>query len=153
MIRRWYIKDILFGLLVMIIGLIASAIILATILFISKREIAIGPLYLLIPIATFIVGFYWSWRRSSRPQVPPKAPATITIIVKSTTVGFTAMIVSAILYFIWIRFWVLRNDRGFVSIDVHVLLYWPVLVPIFLAGFLLEYRRVSRRRSPGGMSQ
>jgi hypothetical protein len=154
MIRRWHIKDILVGLLVMILSVIVLAITLGAVLFISKREIAIGPLYLLIPIVTFIAGFYWSWRRSSRPKVPPKPPATITIIVKSTTVGFTAMIVSAIVYLMWIRFWVLRNDHGFVSIDVHALLYWPVLLPVFLAAFFLEYRRALRRRSmlTGGMT-
>ena len=47
MIRRWHIKDILTGLLVMVLSVIALAIILVAVLFIYKRDIAISPLYLL----------------------------------------------------------------------------------------------------------
>jgi hypothetical protein len=65
------------------------------------------------------------------------------------------MIVSVIAYLMWIRLWVDRNVHGFVSIDVHRLVHWPVLVGVFVAGFILEYRRASRRRwtFPGGVAQ
>jgi hypothetical protein len=156
MIRRWHIKDILAGLLTMILNMIAVGIILLVVLLRLHREIAVGPVYLLVPIVSFTAGFYWSLRRSSQPKVPAKPPSTVTIIVKSTTVGVTAIIISEIAYLTWIWIQIPRNLPGFVNIDVRLLVYyWPVLVGVFLAGFFFEYRRGSRRRSmlTGGMSQ
>jgi hypothetical protein len=156
MIRRWHIKDILIGLLTMILSVIIAAVILLVVLLRAHRGIAIGPLYVLIPILTFTAGFYWSLRRSARPKVLAKPPSTVTIIVKSTTVGVTAIIISEIAYLTWIWIQIPRNLPGFVNIDVRLLVYyWPVLVGVFLAGFLFEYRRGSKRRSmlTGGMAQ
>ena len=138
----------------MLMSVIGSAIILVAILFISNRDIAIGPL-LLIPVIAFVAGFYWSRRRSARPKVPPKPPATITIILKSSAVGIAAMVLSVIAYFVWIWIRIPRHPHTLVAIDVHALLYWPVLLVGFLAGFFSQYRRGSKRRSQltGGMAQ
>jgi hypothetical protein len=147
MTRRWHIKDILVGILAMLMSVIALAIVLVAVLFIYKREIAIGPVYFLIPVLAFAAGFYWSLRRSSRPKAPPKPPSNVAIIVKSSLVGVTAMIISAIAYFVWIWIRIPRQPHSFVAIDAHLLFYWPILLGGFLAGFILEYRRVSGRHS------
>jgi hypothetical protein len=147
MTRRWHIKDILVGFLAMILSLIVLAVILVTRLAISRREIPIGPAYSLIPIGTFVLGLFWSMRRSSRPKPPAKPPSYVTIIVKSTVTGVTAMILSVIAYVIWIWLRIPRSPGTFVSIDIRLLLYWPVLLGGFLAGFIPEYRHASNRRS------
>ena len=138
----------------MVLSVIALLVILATIVLSSKRETPIGPLYLLIPIVTFAAGCYWSLRRSSRPKVPAKPPSSVTVIVKSTSVGITAMILSIIGYLIWLRLRIPRDAIGFVAVDIRALLNWPVLLVSFLSGFMLEYRIASRRRSTfdGGMA-
>ena len=146
MIRRRHIKSILVGILAMILGLIALAEVLVGIMLISHREIAVGPVYLLIPVVTFASGFCWSLRRSFRPRAPAKPSSKATIIAKSVIVGFTAMIVSVIAYLIWIWLRIPRNINGLVAIDVRALVHWPVLLGTFLAGFILEYRHASRRR-------
>jgi hypothetical protein len=148
MIRRWHIKDILVGLLAMLMSVIALAIILVVVLFIHKREIATGPVYFLIPVLGFATGFYWSLRRSARPKTPPKRPSNFTIIVKSTAVGIAAIVLSVIAYFAWIWTRIPRDvGVGSVSFDVHALLPRPLLLTAFAAGFVLEYLRGSRRRS------
>jgi hypothetical protein len=131
----------------MVLGVIALLVILATIVLRSKREIPIGPLYLLIPIATFAAGCFWSLRRSARPKIPSKPLSMATIIVKSTAVGITAMILSIIGYLIWFRLRIPRDTIGFVSVDIRALFYWPVLLVSFLLGFMLEFRWASRWRS------
>jgi hypothetical protein len=138
----------------MVLSVIALAVVLVTLLVISKREIAIGPVYLLIPAISFATGLCWSLRRSSRPKVPAKPPSSVTIIAKSAAVGVTAIIVSLIAYLIWIWIQLPRNVHG-LGIDVRRLVHWPVLLGIFLAGFIMEYRHASRRRSvlTGGMAQ
>jgi hypothetical protein len=148
--RKDYVKSVLVGLLTTILSLIASAIILVTILAASKRELSIGPLYLLIPIVTFAVGFYWSLRRSSRHQILNRPPSTVAVIAKSTAVGLTAVIVSVIAYVMWIWMRLPPTFHGSFGFDLHRLIYWPVMLAVFLAGFLLEYRRASRRRSVSG---
>ncbi len=158
MIRRWHIKDILVGLLAMILSVITAAVILLVVLLRSHREIAIGPLYLLVPIVSLTTGCYWSLRRSSLPKIqakPAKPPSNVTIIAKSAVVGVTAIIVSVIAYLMWIWIRIPRNLHGVVGIDVRRLVYWPVLLGVFLASFTLEYRRASRRRSmlTGGLAQ
>ena len=80
--RKDYLKGILVGLLMMILSLIVTPVILVTILAVSKRELAIGPLYLSIPVVTFAAGCYWSLRRSSRPQILNKPPSTVALIAK-----------------------------------------------------------------------
>jgi hypothetical protein len=148
MIRCWHIKDIMVGLLTMILGVIIVAVILLLVLLRSHREIAVGPVYLLVPIVTFVGGFFWSGRRSSRPKAPAKPPSKATIIAKSFAVGVAAMIVSVIAYFLWIWTRIPRDvGVGFVSFDVRALLNRPVLMVIFLAGFGVEYWRGLRRRS------
>lgn len=148
MIRRRHIKSILVGILAMILGLIALAEVLVGIMLISHREIAVGPVYLLIPIVTFTSGCYWSLRRSSQSRAPAKLPSKATIIAKSVMVGVTAMIVSVPAYLFWILLREPRNIDGAVGIDVLSVIHWnwPVLLGIFLAGFILEYRHASRRR-------
>jgi hypothetical protein len=146
--RRDQIKSILVGLLVMLLSVIALAVILVTILAISKQEIALGPVYLSVPIVSFVSGCYCSLRRSSRPTAPPKASSLHRIIAKSVGVGVAGMIVAVIAYFIWIWFRFPPPVQGVgVFIDVHRLFYWPVLSGVFLVGFILEYLRSSRRRS------
>jgi len=41
------------------------------------------------------------------------------------------------------------SGRGRVWLQAAIirLVYWPVLLGVFVAGFVLEYRRISRRRS------
>ena len=146
MIRRRHIKSILVGILAMILGLIALAEVLVGIMLISHREIAVGPVYLLIPIVTFTAGCYWSLRRSSQSRAPAELPSKATIIAKSVMVGVTAMIVSVPAYLFWILLRIPRNIDGAVGIDVLSVIHWPVLLGIFLAGFILEYRHASRRR-------
>lgn len=146
MISRRHVKSIFVGILAMILGLIALAVVLVGIMLISHREIAVGPVYLLIPIVTFTSGCYWSLRRSSRSRAPAKPPSKAAIIAKSVMVGVTAMIVSVIAYLFWIWLRIPRNVDGLVSIDVYALVHWPVLLGIFLAGFILEYRHASRQR-------
>jgi len=150
---RWsHIKSILVGVLAMSLSVIALWVILGAIVATSKREIPVGPIYLLIPVAAFATGCYWSLRRSARPAKPP---SNFTIIVKSTVVGILAIILSVIGYLTWFWLRIPRNEPGLVSIDVRALLYWPVLWVSFLGGFILEYRIASRRRStsPGGVAQ
>ena len=141
MIRRWHIKSILVGVLAMILSLIALAVVLVGIMLISHREIAVGPVYLLIPIVTFTSGCYWSLRRSSQSRAPAELPSKATIIAKSVMVGVTAMIVSVPAYLFWILFWILlrepRNIDGAVGIDVLSVIHWPVLLGIFLASVFL----------------
>lgn len=139
----------------MVLSVIALAVILVTIMLSFSREIAIGPLYLLVPVVTFVAGSYWYLRRSSRPMVPAKPPSRATIIAKSTLVGATVMILSVICYLIWIWLRTRRDGIVFVSFDIVSLLNWPVLVGVFLVGFILEYRLASRRRFrlTGGMAQ
>ena len=152
---RRHIKSILAGFLAMVLGVIVLAVILVAILAILTRDITIGPVYLLVPIVTFAAGCYWSLRRSSRPKVPAKPPSNTRIIAKSIVMGVTGMIVSLIAYLIWFSFWIPRNVHGLVSIDVVRLVHWPVLLVIFLGGFVLGFWRASRRRSmlTGGMAQ
>jgi hypothetical protein len=147
------VKDIRAGLLAMILGVIIVAAILLAVLLRSQRELAVGPVYLLVPIVSLTSGYYWSLRRSARPKAPPKPSSNITIILKSTAVGIAAMVLSVIAYVVWMR--IPRHTHTLVAIDVHVLLYWPVLLIGFLAGFFLEFRWTSRRRSmlTGGMAQ
>jgi hypothetical protein len=148
MIRHWHAKDIVVGLLVMIVGVITLAVAFPFVLLILHRGMSIGPVYLLIPVAMFVLGFYWSLRQSSRRERPIKAPSKIFVIGKSFAAGIIAVIVSAIAYFAWI--WIrLPRDMsvGFVSFDVRALLYWPLPLAVFVAGFVLEYLRGSRRRS------
>ena len=47
---------------------------------------------------------------------------------------------------IWIR---IPRDMGvgFVSFDVRGLLYWPLPLVVFVAGFVLEYLWEARRRA------
>jgi hypothetical protein len=148
MIRHWHIKDIVVGLLVMIIGVIALAVAFPFMLLFLRRGMSIGPVYLLIPVAMFALGLYCSLRRSSRLKAPGNLPSKVAIVAKSFAVGLTAMIVTVIAYFagIWIR---IPRDVGvgFVSFDVRALLYWPLPLVVFAAGFVLEYLRGSRRRS------
>ena len=148
MIRRRHIKSILVGILAMILGLIVLAEVLVGIMLISHREIAVGPVYLLIPIVTFTSGCYWSLRRSSQSRAPAELPSKATIIAKSVMVGVTAMIVSVPAYLFWILLRIPRNIDGAVGIDVLSVIHWhwQVLLGIFLAGFILEYRHASRRR-------
>jgi hypothetical protein len=136
--RKDYLKGILVGFLTMVLSLIATAVILVTILAISKRELAIGPLYLLIPVATFATGCYLSLRYSSRSRILNKPPSTVAVIAKSTAVGFTAAFISLILFFMWVwhRLPLPLDFNGTVGIDVHRLVYWPVMLAVFLAGFL-----------------
>lgn len=143
--RKDYAKGIVVGFLWMILSLIATAIILVTILAASKRELAIGPLYLLIPILSFTAGGWLSLRRSARPRIFDKPASTAEVIVKSTAVGFTAVLVSVIAYVfsIWVR--LPPTFDGTVGIDVHRLVYWPVMLAVFLAGFYWKYRRATRR--------
>jgi hypothetical protein len=140
-------KSILFGLLAMVLGMIALAIVLLIILVrIEPRQIAIGPVYLLVPIASFVAGYYWSLRRSSRPKPPAKLPSKVTIVAKSVAVGIIAMVASMIADIVWIRLHITRPPHGAaVAIDVYRVVRLPVLVAGFLVGFLLEYWRVSRR--------
>jgi MFS family permease len=153
--RRDQVKCILVGFLAMLLSMIALAVILVTILANSKREIAIEPLYLLIPIVAFAAGWYWSLRHSSRPKVPAKPSSNVTVIAKSVGVGVAGMIVAVIAYVTWIWFRFPKNVQGFGFIVVNRLFYWPVLLGVFLGGFILEYRRSSRRQSTltGDMSQ
>jgi hypothetical protein len=145
---RWiHIKSILVGFLAMVLSLIALWVILGVIVRTSKRDIPIGPVYLLIPILTFPAGCYWSLRRSSRAKVPAKPPSNVTIIVKSTALGITAMIGSVIAYLIGFWLSTRRDGIALVSFDVVSIIHRPVLVGVFLVGFGLEYRIVSRRRS------
>ena len=58
--------------------------------------------------------------------------------------GIAAMIVSVIAYLAWL-WWQFRGAPGFISIDVRSLLSWPVLLGVFLAAFILEYRHASKR--------
>jgi hypothetical protein len=157
MIRRWHIKEILIGFLVMLLSVIIGAIILLVVLMRSNREIDVGPVYLLVPILSFTTGYYWSWRRSARPNAPPKPPSNVTIILKSTAVGIAAMVLSVIAYVLWVWMRIPRNvgvGVDFVSVGIRPL-FWLVFLTIFLSGFLLEYRRGSKRRSmlTGGMAQ
>jgi hypothetical protein len=150
---RWiHIKSILVGFLAMILSVIALWVILGVIVRTSNRDIPIGPLYLLIPVVAFVAACYWSLRRSARPAKPP---SNFTIIVKSTVVGIVAMILSVIGYVVWLWLRIPRNGIAFVGFDVVSLVNWPVLWVSFLAGFLLEYRIASKRRSTltGGMAQ
>ena len=142
---------ILVGFLWVILSLITAAVVLVSMLTVSQKEIAIGPLYLLIPVVTFAAGCYWSLRRSSRPEIRKRPPSTVAIFAKSTVVGFTAVVVSVVAYLSWIWLRLPRTLHGTVGIDVHRLVYWPVMMAIFLAGFSWEYRRASKRRSVGGM--
>jgi hypothetical protein len=144
---RRQIKSVLVGFLAMVLSVLALAVILVTVLVISKRELAIGPGYLLVPAVAFVAGCYWSLRRSSRPQVPVKPPSMVTIIVKSFVAGVSTVIFSVIAYMWWIWVRLPRDTYGLVGIDVHRLIYWPVLSCVFLAGFISEYRRASKRRS------
>jgi hypothetical protein len=154
-IRRFHIKTILVGFLAMVLSVIALAVILVVYLVISKREIAIGPMYLLIPSGTFATGCYWSVRRSCRSKTPAKPSSNVTIIAKSAIMGVAAVIVSLTAYVVWIWLRIPQNLHGLVSIDVRRLVHWPVLLVAFLAGFILEYRHALRRRSmlTGGMAQ
>lgn len=65
------------------------------------------------------------------------------------------MVLSVIAYVVWVWMRIPRHPHTLVAIDVHALLYWPVLLMGFLAGFFLEFRRTSRRRSmlTDGMAQ
>ena len=144
---RWsLIKSVLVGFLAMVLSLIALWVILGAIVLRTKREIPIGPVYFLIPIVTFTAGCYWSMRRSARPKGLAKPPSNVTIILKSTAVGITAMVLSVIGYLIWLRLRIPRDTISFVSVDISALFYWPVLLVSFLGGFLLEYRIASRQR-------
>ncbi len=149
MIRRWHIRDLLIGFLAMILSVIATVITLLVILLRSRQEIAIGPVYLLIPIAAFALAFYWSLRRSSRPRPPARPPSKPVAIAKSALVGILAMVGATIAYFVWIYSTIPRPVVGLVSVDVLALLHlhWPVLVPVFLGAFICQYRRASRLRS------
>lgn len=151
--RKDYFRGILVGFLMMIVSLIGTAIILVSVLAVSQKEFAIGPLYLSIPILTFAAGCYWSLRRSSRPQILNRPPSTVAVFAKSTGVGLTAVLISLIAYVVWIWIRLPRDFHGLIGIDIRRLIFWPVLLAIFLAGFLLTYRRSSRRRSmwTGGM--
>jgi hypothetical protein len=146
-IGRKHVRSILVGFLAMLLSLIALAVILLVALVRTQREIAIGPVYLLVPALPFATGCYWSLRRSSRPQVPAKPPSTFAIIVKSSMAGVAMVIVSVIAYMWWTWFRFARNTRGLVGIDVYRLIHWPVFLGLLVAGFILEYRRASRRRS------
>src|SRR5665213_2018987 len=116
---RWtHIKSILIGFLAMILSVIALAIILVTILAISKRELPIGPVHLLIPSFAFAAGCYWSLRQSPRPKALAKPSSNVTIVAKSAAVGVIAMIVSVIAFFTWILIRVPKNVHGAVGIDV-----------------------------------
>jgi hypothetical protein len=139
-----YVKSVLIGLLTMIVGLLATAVILVTVLAVSQREIPVGPVYLVIPISTFAAGCYWSLRRSSRPKALAQPPSKVAVIAKSTAAGI-AVVVSLIVYVTAIWFFFLRKIQGAVGVMVGP--YWPVMVAIFVAAFLLEYRRASRRHS------
>ena len=145
--RKDYVKGTLVGFLWLILSLIATAFVLVSILAVSPKELAIGPIYLLIPIVTFAAGCYRSLRRSSRPKILNRPPSTVAVVAKSAAMGFTAVIVSVIAYLLWIWIRLPRSFHGTVGIDVHRLVYWPAVLAIFLAGFLLTYRRSSRRRS------
>jgi hypothetical protein len=148
MSRFVQLKSILFGLLAMVLGVIALAIVFLVILVrIAPREISIGPVYLLVPIASFVAGYYWSVRRSSRPRGPAKPPSNVMIVAKSVAVGIVAMVASAIADILWIRLHIPRSPHVLVAINVYRVVQLPVLVAGFLVGFLLEYWRVSRRRS------
>ena len=132
----------------MIVSVIALAVILLIVLAISHRDLNIGPLYFLVPFAMFVLGFYWSQRRSSRLKDPGQPPSKAVIVAMSFAVGIIAMIVSAIAYFAWIWIRIPRDvGVGFVSFDVRALLPRPLPLVVFLVGFVLEYLRGSRRRS------
>jgi hypothetical protein len=140
-------KSILFGLLAMVLGVIALAIVLLIILVrIEPRGIAIGPVYLLVPIASFVAGYYWSVRRSSHPRTPARPPSNVTIVAKSVAVGIVAMVLSVIADLMWIRLHIPRLPHVLVAINVYRVVQLPVVVAGFLVGFLLEYWHVSRRR-------
>ncbi len=59
------------------------------------------------------------------------------------------MIVSVIAFLTWILIRIPKNVHGAVGIDVLRVIgvYWPVLLGIFLAGFILKYLKASKRRS------
>jgi hypothetical protein len=147
MIRRltWkdYIKGILVGFLWMILSLIATAAILVTILAVSQKELAIGPLYLLVPVLAFSAGCFRSLRRASRPSILEKPASTSAIFAKSTVAGLAAVLVSVIAYLFWIRMHLPPTFHGVIGIDIRRAVYWPVMLAIFLAGFILTYRRAS----------
>jgi hypothetical protein len=132
----------------MIGTLLATTVVLVTVIALSKREIEVGPVYLLIPISAFGAGCYWSLRRSSRPKDLAKPPSIVLVVVKSATVGILAVILSLIAYVttIWALF--LRKINGHGSIGFVVVgRYWWAMAAIFLAAFVLEYRRASKSRS------
>jgi hypothetical protein len=132
----------------MLLSVIALAVIFLIVLLIRNRDFSIGPVYFLIPVAMFVLGFYWSLRRSSRPEAPAKPASQATIIAKSFAVGVAAMIVSVIAYFAWIWVRIPRDvGVGFVSFDVRALLPRPLPLVVFVVGFVVEYPRGSRRRS------
>ena len=62
MTRGSHIKNILFGILAAILGVIALAIILVALLLITRRQIGVGPVYLLVPIVSFLGGFSTSFQ-------------------------------------------------------------------------------------------
>ncbi len=142
-----YAKGVLFGLATMIVSLIATAVILVTMLAITQREIPVGPVYLLIPISTFAGGCYWSIRRSAQPKALATPPSTIAVVAKSAAAGFTAVLLSLIAYMTAIWFVFARKTHVTIGIDVHRVVYWLAMLVIFFAGFFLEYRRASRHSS------
>jgi hypothetical protein len=144
---RDYAKAVLFGLATMIVSLIATVVILVTVLVITRREIPVGPLYLLISISTFAAGCYWSLRRASLPKPPPKPPSTVAVVAKSAAAGLTAVLLSLIAYMTASWFVFARKTHVSIGIDIHRAVYWLAMLAIFLAAFLLEYRRASRHPS------
>ena len=83
--------------------------------------------------------------------------STVAVVAKSVVVGVIAMIVSVIAFLTWILIRIPKNVHGPVGIDVLRVIgvYWPALLGIFLAGFILKYLKASRRCSmlTGGMAQ
>jgi hypothetical protein len=150
MAHRWqtHVKNILAGLLATILSVIVLAVVLAAVLLRSKRDISIGPLYLVIPLAAFAAGYYWSFRRSSRPKAPARPSSIFSIVTKSFGVGIAAMLVAEIGYIIWIWSRIPRRPHAFVAIDPVRLswAHWLALLVSFLAGFALAFWRAFKRR-------
>ncbi len=146
---RLYVKSVIIGLSATILSVIVTVAALIALLVRSQHQIPVGPPYLLIPIAAFALGFYWSVRRSGRPKPPPTPPSRAVIIAKSALVGIVVVLLSDIAYIGWIWLGIPRTTGVFVSIDAFALLHrgWPWLAAAFVAGFMLQFFRASKLRS------